>query len=343
MRIQNVLIVITLGLASHTWSATPLFPDDPSSAIALSATLEVDLKALMKAGAELPGVFKLQTASGADQSFAVKVSPRGKSRQERCSFYPLWLDFKKSELPDTVLADQNKLKLVTHCSRSFSSRGYVAAEMLVYRLLNLMTDASFRVRAINMTYQDSNTGKSSSHPAFFIEHKRAMVERLGASLVDQPKLKVRDLDPEMSARLALFQYLAGNTDFSMTQGPDPEECCHNAVPIALTDSANTGVVSIPYDFDVTGFVNVPYAAPVPSLGITRLTQRLYRGYCAHNEHLANAITEFRTRQADIINMVESFADLDGVRTKKHVKFIEGFFKTVGNERTQQSRLYRKCR
>ena len=333
----NAIFVFILSVASVNSFAAPLFPNDPAKAPPLEATLSVDLDQVMKEDAgEVAGQLSI-TTNGKTQTFNVKVSPRGKSRQQRCKFFPLWINFKKSEVKDTIFAEQNKLKLVTHCSNNLSSKGYVPAEMLVYRLFNLFTETSFRVRAVNMTYVDGK--RSSRHPAFFIEHKKALAKRLGGQIADQSNPKISELDPSMSARVTLFQYMIGNTDFSLVQGPSREECCHNAVPLEVDNQ----IRSVPYDFDVTGFVNVPYAGPVPSLGIKKLTQRLYRGYCKHNAELETEIEFFKSQKETVFAMVNSFGDLEGLRTKRHIRFLEGFYNVVESERSANSRIYKKCR
>ena len=333
----NALFAFILSIGSASSFAAPLFPNDPAKAPPLDASLSVDLSQVMREDAdEVAGQLSI-TANGNVQTFNVKVSPRGKSRQQRCKFFPLWINFKKSEVKDTVFAGQNKLKLVTHCSNSLSGKGYVPAEMLVYRLFNLFTETSFRVRAVNMTYDDGK--RSSQHPAFFIEHKKELAKRLGGQIADQSNPKISQLDPNMSARVTLFQYMIGNTDFSLVQGPSREECCHNAVPLDV----NNQIMSVPYDFDVTGFVNVPYAGPVPSLGIKKLTQRLYRGYCRHNPQLEAEIEFFKAQKEVVFATVNSFSDLEGLRTKRHIRFLEGFYNVIESERSTNSRIYRKCR
>ena len=323
-------------------ATTPLFPDNPDDATPLQLTLSTDLDTLMREGAEEQAGTLTLKSDEASQTFQIKVSPRGRSRQQRCRFFPLWLNFKKSEREGTLFAGQNKLKLVTHCNRTDSGKGYVGAEMLVYRLFNLLTDQSFRVRAVEMTYEDADSGRTRAHPAFLIEHKKTLAKRLDATSVDDPNPRIRDLHPEFSNRLAMFQYMVGNTDFSLVQGHGPDECCHNAVPFTIAGDER-GIVSIPYDFDATGFVDVPYAAPIPSLGIKRLTQRLFRGYCDHNDLILGEIEHFQDMRSQIEDEIENFKDLPNPNKKKQLRFLEGFYKTIESERAQQKRLYNKCR
>ena len=62
----------------------------------------------------LAGELVLDAGEG-DETFAVNISRRGHSRLEVCDMPPLKLDFERGELSGTLLANQNKLKLVTHC------------------------------------------------------------------------------------------------------------------------------------------------------------------------------------------------------------------------------------
>lgn len=346
MNVRTRAILTTILCCTPLYSVkaeTPLFPSDPSAASRLEVNLKVNLKKLMSsAEAEEAGEFQLMDGS-TNPIFSVKVSPRGKSRQERCAFFPLWLNFKRSEVKDTLLKDQNKLKLVTHCRGSYSKRGYVAAEMLVYRLLNLIDERSFRVRAVRMTYTNTHNQKEMTHPAFLIEHKKSLSARLAGTPYTEGKVRLSNVDSSYATRIALFQYMIGNTDFSLVQGPDPAECCHNTVPLKVGDRDQLRVVSIPYDFDVTGFVNVPYATPPANLPIKRLSQRLFRGYCAHNDMLKAEIERILGLETKILETIENFTDLENRDAKKQLRYATAFFKTLKDPRQQQRALMNKCR
>lgn len=180
-----MLLVSQMGLAGTLF-------ETPHGSV-LQGELALPLSTLTGKKSRKPTVEGTLTIAG--EQVPVTVTPRGKSRLEFCRFPPLWLDFPRKKLQGTVLEGQNRVKLVTHCSKSLAPRGYLAAEMVAYRMLNLLTDLSFRVRAIEMAYLDTEKDKSVTQSAFFIEHKRAAAQRLSFESVDVERLKTTQLEP----------------------------------------------------------------------------------------------------------------------------------------------------
>ena len=74
-------------------------------------------------------------------------------------------------------------------------------------------------------------------------------------------LNQRNIIPEMIDRMAIFNYMIGNTDWSV-----PNQ--HNCKVLSDPNSArqNLGLI-VPYDFDYCGIVNAPYAIPHEDFGI----------------------------------------------------------------------------
>jgi hypothetical protein len=315
-----------------------LFPTDDSLSSALTVELKLPLAELRKVKSEgevaYPGY--LQMTDGI--RVPLKIKPRGKSRRTHCDFPPLWLDFEKKKLEGTIWAGQNKLKLVTHCSKKFAKREYLAHEMFVYRLLNLFTNNSFQVRALDITYVDTDSDRREQRFGFVIEHKKSLAMRLGGELIETPGLKLSELNAEHATFMSLFAYFIGNTDFSLRQGPD-EDCCHNAVPIKI----GAAIFPIPYDFDAAGLVDPPYAAPASNLSIRRVTQRLYRGYCEHNDHLESAIELFSNRRADVQSLIDRFNDVPGFRAKPVSAYLNKFYAIIDNPNQVRSKLIERCR
>lgn len=255
-------------------------------------------------------------------TFDITLEKRGKSRLRRCRFPPLRVNFKREQLPDTVFAGQNKLKLVTHCSNSDERQGNLAAEYLIYRLYNHLTDESFRVRWIDIDYVKN--GRSSTHGAFFIEHKRSLAARLDAQILETARVAREDLDPLAATRIALFAYMVGNTDYSLERGPSPDECCHNVVPLQRADK----VLPVPYDFDSTGVVDPDYAQPVAQLGIRSVRQRLYRGYCMHDAELEQVKAQFAAGGNTMSRLMENLQQLPERKRSKVQRYLGRFFEEL---------------
>lgn len=330
-----------LGSQLAEANISPLFATDTPLAITLTgpwASLASDTASEPEAR---PAT--LEIANG--EKFSLKVSPRGKSRRRKefCAFPPLWLDFKRSEVKDSVFAGQNKLKLVTHCGRlgirntEYSDR--LHSEYLLYRIFQEIDHRSFLVRAVRINYVDNKRNKSYSHPGFIIEHKRALAERLEAVLVKETAIPLAELDASYTANASLFAFLAGNTDFAFTSGANGENCCHNAVPLRLGES----VITVPYDFDATGFVNPPYAAPLPALRIKLLTQRKHRGYCKHSAQVSDAIARLQGVRAEITALIDNHQHLTDRRKKRLLKFTKEFYTLLANPKKADRHLLKTCR
>ncbi len=138
-----------------------------------------------------------------------------------------------------------------------------------------------------------------------------------------------------AAFMSLFGYFIGNTDFSLRQGPG-EDCCHNAVPIQIGDS----IFPVPYDFDAAGLVDPPYAAPASNLSIRRVTQRLYRGYCEHNDELDAAIALFLRKRAEVQLLIDRFDDIPGFRARDVSAYLGKFYAIVENPDQVQIETYK---
>lgn len=113
----------------------------------------------------------------------IRLKTRGEFRNGHCAYPPIVLNFKKTEFNKADLSKIGKVKMVTHCMTG--NEDYLFREYLVYKLYSVLTDTSFRVRLVNITY--INTFKESkpvSTYAFFIEPLDLVAERINAMPVD---------------------------------------------------------------------------------------------------------------------------------------------------------------
>jgi hypothetical protein len=270
-----------------------------------------------------PAVLTVQDAKG-PHDIPVKIGSRGHFRlmPRNCDFVPIRMEFERagdSAAVGTVFEGQKSLKLGTHCRNDREYDNYTLKEYLTYRLFNLVTPLSFRARLARATYVDVNTKKTiTTRYAIFVEHENDVARRFGGRIVELQRIKFDDLDAPTLNRMMLFEYMIGNTDFSIW-------ALHN---VRIVQDRNRKLFVVPYDFDLTGLVHPPYAVPSPKLPIRSVVDRLYRGPCRTTEDVDAAAESFRTRRADMLTLLESMKDLEPLARGEAKSYLESFFRTI---------------
>ena len=147
--VQHLLVFCTLATAFPLY-AGPLFENLEPLQIEMTGPLTSLIKKKEKRE-EWP--FRIRVNG---KSQAVNIRARGKSRLRLCKFPPLRLNFKDTDTSGTVFEGEEKLKLVTHCRKGDRFSKNVLKEYVAYRIFNLLSDNSFRVRLVHITYIDSD-------------------------------------------------------------------------------------------------------------------------------------------------------------------------------------------
>jgi hypothetical protein len=272
-----------------------------------------------------------------DQNIPLLVKTRGRWRLRRdiCTIPPLFLVFSEKQNEGTLFAGQDVLPLTTHCS---SKRGktddYVLKEYLAYRIYNLFSEKSVRVRLAAIRYRKPGDKKlPKPHYAFFNEHFLSVAARNSAELWATEELDPSLSDPMEMATMELFQYMIGNTDFSALGQ-------HN---IALLRSGDGRVTPLPFDFDFSGLVYAKYAGPAPSLPIHSVRQRLYRGLCHPGLDWDELFRKFRDKRVQVFELLESTPGLTRRAQKSTLKYLKEFYETLDSPEQRQKRIVDACR
>ena len=205
----------------------------------------------------------------------------------------------------------------------------------------MLTDISFRARLLEVTYVDTDReNRETVSYAVFIEHQDRMAKRIDTPTVVIPRMiTVPKLNSEYAGLAALFQYFVGNTDFSQIATAPGEDCCHNH---ELYGHDGEKMYSVPYDFDMTGFVNAPHARPNSRFELRNVRDRLYRGRCVHNEYLAAAVVKFNEQRDAIYELVNNQEQLTNSTRKSQVRFIDSFFKDIESDKRINKNLMDDC-
>ena len=137
----------------------------------------------------------------------------------------------------------------------------------------------------------------------------------------------------------VFHYLISNVDFSTFAASEDESCCHNQVLFGEEDGP---YFSIPYDFDMSGFVSADYATPNPRYGLRRVTQRYYRGHCVNNEYLPETLALFREKREEIYEVASSLPLLSRHSRKLTGRLIDEFYDIIDDPEQVERRMSERC-
>ena len=241
----------------------------------------------------------------------VRVRARGNFRRRHCSFPPMRLNIRKADIQNVNLADTRKMKVVTHCRPNKTYNNYILKEYLVYKMYNLISPYSFRVRLMEVKYIDTGRkDKETTGWAILIEPEEMLAERLNAAPLKSDVMGLKYTDPMRTVRMNFFQYMIGNADYSITGR-------HNVKLLIRMDTLHQRPIPVPYDFDYSGFVNTDYAIPGEELGISSVRERYFLGACRTDEEYQKAVDVLAGKKEDIYGLINTFEYMD-IKVKKEI-------------------------
>ncbi|MBN2480196.1 MAG: hypothetical protein JXB19_00520 [Bacteroidales bacterium] len=289
----------------------------------LEITLAFDIRGFQRTKdqpQDFDATITVKTSSTDSVTQEISLRARGESRRRICDFPPISLNLKKLEGPAAGLQNQGKLKLVTHCKQSSLYEGYVLKEYLAYKLFNLVSPYSYKTRLVRVHYVDINRpDKPYTAYGFIIEDTDDMAERNHSVEIDNPNITQKDMIPEHMVRVALFNFMIGNTDWAVPS-------LHNIKLLKSLELFTAQAIPVPYDFDFSGFVCTSYSAPAPALPIKNVMERYYMGICVPDEDLNTILDEFWELKEDILGTINNCEYFSSSQKKQTASFIESYYK-----------------
>lgn len=289
------------------------------------------------------------TWSEGDKDYAIPVEIRirggWRALKSNCRVPLLFIRFTDEGTEGTPFAGQSMLPLTTHCgrpnlldSRSDTTRyanyeQYLLKEYLAYRVYNELTDTSLRVRLAKIRYRKpGKSGRGSSHYAFFTEHFNSLATREQAELIPKESFDHQALDVHAADLVALYQFMVGNTDWSIVR-------LRNTI---LLQKADGQQIPVPFDLDMSGLVNAPYAGPPPTLPIKHVTDRYYLGYCHPDIDWDSLFDEFLSRQEAVISQAGAIDKLYKREKESAMHYLETFFNILQSPERRNAEIIQSC-
>ncbi len=332
-RIYIILTSFLLLLFSNAPAQKGLFDSDEVLPIKLKGSLRGLLNDRSSIPKNFPLVLSVSKEDSSQLEIPVQVKTRGHFRRlkENCSYPPLLIQFPK-EGPHllSVFKEQKKLKLVMPCSGD----EYVIREWLVYKLYNLVTPKSFRARLVQVTLEDEKSKKTGTpFYGLLLEEEKQMAKR-NTMIAVEKKLKPQQVQSDAFLTMAVFQYLTGNTDWSIQYLQNIKLLAQDSLAVP---------VAVPYDFDHAGIVNAPYARPAEELLMSSTRERRYRGYCIPDlKAFEPVIALYNRLRNEIYSLYSNCSLLDAKYKMSTARFLDEFFSAINNPKTWQKDFAYPC-
>jgi hypothetical protein len=269
-----------------------------------------------------PGTLSIVKDGAAGPPIPIQLRTRGHVRRNprTCEFAPLRLEFPKDGVTDAVFSGLDFVRLGTHCQSEAAYQQYTLKEYLANRLLLTLTPRAQRTRLARVTYADTDAGKKPyTRFGIFFEDADDVASRMEAREEKVNRLMFGVLDQPSLLFMSLFQYMIGNTDYSILVR-------HNVM--IFRDAANVRYAA-PYDFDYSGLVYAHYAVPAKGLGLVSVRDRMYRGPCKTEAEVEEALEPFRQKQAELLALPASLPDFDEGHRRNTEKYLNEFFELAG--------------
>lgn len=271
-----------------------------------------------------------------EKEVKVKIKARGINRLERCSFPPLFINFKNSDVQINDFRSTKKIKLVTHCGGK-PYQNYVLKEYLAYRLYNIISPYSYRVRLARMKYIDSGRDNKVTEAWGILKEPDDMLStRLNVVPAKVDYVNLKHTDTLWTSYMAIFQYLIGNPDFSIFKR-------HNVKLFMDTDPFNNAPIPVPYDFDYSGLVDAFYAVPSEELDIVDVRTRVFLGPCRCESEYKEIINYFIEKKSEIYTLISTFDYLPQKERDVMLQYLDDFYDKCSHQRFIKNFILVTCR
>jgi hypothetical protein len=337
--VGGLLLFVSASAAVGQGPVTPLFASDAP----IQFTIQGPINSIVRTAERSPStVAATLSLAGSAEVHAIRLTPRGISRRRKvtCDFPPLRVELAQPAAATSLFAGQRRLKLVTHCRSSSGFQQHLLLEYAAYRMFNVLSPLSHRARLATVSYVEANGKNLTTRLGFFIEDLDDVARRNGMRpAVVGDRISSQQLEARQAARVALFEYMIGNLDWSMRAGPAGEGCCHNS---RLLSGASAVMSPVPYDFDYSGLVDAPYAIPPEQFRVNSVRTRVYQGFCRHNGAALAAAVEFRAARPSLEALFSQIPAMEDRTRRKALSYLSRFFEEIATDQSLQSRVLKGC-
>ena len=257
------------------------------------------------------------------EEMTIGIRARGNFRRSTCYYPPIKIDFKKKQTNGTLFEGQKKMKLVVPCLQQKDKNDNILKELLVYKFYELISPYHFKTRRLELAFTDLSKKKATEETltAFLIEDDKKVAKRHDGKVFER-YIHPLAMDADASIRNAMFQFMIGNTDFSVAYQ-------HNGKLLYIDKK----ILPLPYDFDMCGFINPSYAVVNQTLNINSIKDRAYRGFKRDEDDFYKVRNVFLDQKSAMFGVMEEYkSDFDNSKEYEDAfAYLESFFALIEDD------------
>jgi len=339
---KNIFIIISILFFTHQAFAQAGVDSifDIQTPLSIGLTLSIkQVGGSRDDTAYLAHVLYYYNESGNKDSIPMGLKARGNFRLQQCYFPPLKMKLAKKDAKNTLFKGNKKIKLVLPCHNGSDNNELILREYLCYKLYEAFTPYSFKTRLVNIDLtelRNRNKTKSFKLKGILVEDVDKAAKRLNAKEI-KANVPSTSLDDTNALRFDLFQFMIANTDWSKTYQ-------HNSKLIY----EKPNYVPLPYDFDMSGLVDAPYAVVSQvngqELPINSVTERYYRGNCRSAETTDFVRKEYLSKKDRLLSVPDIVKGQLPDKEISNIKnYLKEFFEVLENDRMFEQDIVDRCR
>jgi hypothetical protein len=268
-------------------------------------------------------------------SIELRIRARGNFRRSECYFPPIKMKIKKDQYKETLFDGNKSMKLVLPCKLEPENNDNILQEFIAYKIYEQISPYHFKTRRVDIDFNEIRGKKTKNFKlkGFLIEDDKRVAKRHEGKVFER-YIHPMTMQHLTSVQNAFFQYLLGNTDFSVAYQ-------HNGKLLYVDKK----IIPLPYDFDMTGWVNPSYATVNSTLGISSVQDRVYRGFKRDQEYFDQVREQFIDKKSQLMQIVSSFENefSNPKEYENMFDFMEDFFEVLESDSNFEKAIVSKAR
>ena len=211
----------------------------------------------------------------------------------------------------------------------------IIQEFIAYKFYEKISPYYFKTRLVDIEFTEIKKKKTEVHKliGFLIEDDKRVADRFEGKSFER-YIHPKAMDDMTSVQNSIFQFMIGNTDFSVAYQ-------HNGKLLYIDKK----IYPLPYDFDLCGLVDASYAIVNNTLGINSVRDRKYRGFKRDESLLEKVRDQILSKKNEFYQIIDNQKSKFEITTEFEStnKFLTSFFDIMEDDKSFKKEVIQMMR